>query len=359
MKLRDLFGALLNKTEAGEDTVLVTIVAEAGSGPRSAGAHLLAGREGRITGTIGGGALEYAALGLAGELLARRQSGRKTYRLYPNDGEDLGMLCGGDVEVYFRFIPGGDPGIIGLAGELLRRLERDEDAWLFADLGGPGDDGAAAGAIALYSPGEPLRGLELGEGELGALARNRAVLLESGGRRLYGEPVNFAGKALIFGGGHVAQALAPLLDSVGFRCVIFDNREEFVRAELFPTAYGLIAGDYGDLFRFTGVGPRDYLIIATHGFDIPVLRQLIRRDWAYLGLIGSKRKIAAVKERLVAEGVEGEKLMRINAPIGLPIHSETPEEIAVSIAGELIRRRAELRDAEFRPPDFKPAGPGS
>ncbi|MDR3148300.1 MAG: XdhC family protein [Treponema sp.] len=335
MKLRDLFTTILNKTESGQDTVLVTIAAETGSSPRSAGAHMLCAGEGRVWGTIGGGTLEYRALELAGELLARRQSGWERYRLRPNDEEDLGMLCGGDVEVWFHFIPGGDRDTMRLVEELLRRLERDEDTWLFADLGGSAD-------WTLYSAGQVPEGLS-GD-EIRALARNRPVLLNSGGRRLYGEPLNFAGKVFIFGGGHVAQALAPLLDGVDFRCVIFDNREEFVGPERFPTAYRLVTGDYNNIAHSVEVGPRDYLVIMTHAFDIPVLRQLINKDWAYLGLIGSRGKIAAVKQRLSSEGVDGKKLDRLSAPIGMRIHSETPAEIAISIAGELILRRAEMRE---------------
>jgi xanthine dehydrogenase accessory factor len=339
MKPQELFRAILDKAKAGRDTVLVTVAAETGSSPRSAGAHLLAGAEGRVLGTIGGGALEYRALELAGEFLALGRSGWKSYRLRPNDEEDLGMLCGGDVELWFQFIPGGDAGAIGLAGELLRCLERDEDAWLFADLSGPGN-------WALYRAGVLSGAIDLDDGQIKALAGNRAVLIRAGGRRLYGEPVNSAGKVLIFGGGHVAQALAPLLDGVGFRCVVFDNREEFVRPELFPRDCGLIAGDYGDVFSSVKAGPRDYVLIMTHAFDLPVLRQLIQKDCAYLGLIGSRGKIAAVKQRLGAEGVSEEKLNGISAPIGLRIRSETPEEIAISIAAELILRRAESRDAE-------------
>jgi xanthine dehydrogenase accessory factor len=344
MKLQELFGAILGKTKSGRDTVLVTIAVETGSSPRGAGAHMLVAGEGRIWGTIGGGTLEYRALGLAGELLALRQSRWKTYRLRPNDEEDLGMLCGGDVELWFQFIPGGDTKTAALMEELLRRLERDEDAWLFADL-----SGSTGWSLALYGAGAPPEGMDLSGNEIKALARNRAVLIKAGGRRLYGEPVNFAGKVLIFGGGHVAQALAPVLDSVGFRCVIFDNREEFVRAELFPTAYRLVTGDYADIARYVEPGPRDYIVIMTHAFDIPVLRQLIHKDRAYIGLIGSRGKIAAVKQRLASEGIGEEQLNSLSAPIGLRIRSETPEEIAVSIAGELILRRAEQRDAEQGP----------
>jgi xanthine dehydrogenase accessory factor len=160
---------------------------------------------------------------------------------------------------------------------------------------------------------------------------------------LYGEPINFAGKVFIFGGGHVAQALAPVLSTLGFRCVIFDNRKEFAGRGLFPAAYDVIAGDYGDIYKYIETGPNDYMVIVTHAYDLVVLQQLISRPHAYTGVIGSKKKIAALKQQLGSGGIGGEILDSLSAPIGLPIHSETPEEIAISIAAEMIQRRAEKR----------------
>jgi xanthine dehydrogenase accessory factor len=340
MQMKDMFGAMLAKTGAGEDTVLVTIVAETGSSPRSAGAHMLVHRDGRVWGSIGGGTVEYAAIRFAGELLERRQSRRKTYRLHPNDEEELGMICGGDVEIFFQFIPGGDAKTIALLEECLGRLDRDEDLWLLMDLGD-----SAGWTMSLYGAGLPPADGRFSAEDIKALARNKAVLVQSGGRRLYGEPVNFAGRAIIFGGGHVAQALAPVLGSVGFRCVIFDNREEYVSRELFPAAYDLIAGDYERADELTGITPHDYIVIVTHAFDLAVLRRVIFKPCAYIGVIGSKTKTAAVKAQLRAEGAGEDVIRFLCAPIGLPIRSETPEEIAVSIAGEMILRRAERRAA--------------
>jgi xanthine dehydrogenase accessory factor len=202
--------------------------------------------------------------------------------------------------------------------------------------------------------------MELSGDDIRELARNKEVLIRKGGRRVYGEPVNFAGKVFIFGGGHVAQALAPVLNSVGFRCVIFDNREEFVSRELFPDALDLITGDYDHIEeKFTErnltVSSRDYIVIVTHAYDLAVLRQITGKNCAYVGVIGSKTKAAALKQQLIQEGVSRETLDKINTPIGLRIKSETPEEIAVSIAGEMILRRAERRAAALTPSEI-PAG---
>jgi xanthine dehydrogenase accessory factor len=311
---------------------------------------MLVNKDGRVCGTIGGGTLEYKAIELAQNLLKQQRSRCKTYRLHHNDEEDLGMQCGGDVEVYFQFIPGNDERTIDIMTESLSSLEKDEDVWLFTDLTNPTE-----WSMALYRSNTPPQGMELTPADIKALARNKGVMVKIGERRIYGEPINFAGKVIIFGAGHCAQALQPVLTTVGFRCVVFDNREEFVTRELFPTAQDLFAGDYDAIFGKPSnnkagesqltVSPNDYIVIMTHAWDVAVLRQIISRNCAYIGVIGSKGKIAAVRGQLGSEGIGEDLLNKINAPIGLKIRSETPEEIAVSIAGELILRRAEIRAA--------------
>jgi xanthine dehydrogenase accessory factor len=318
---------------------------------------MLVDKNGRVCGTIGGGTVEYKSIEYAKKLLEQQQSRRKTYRLHRNDEEELGMVCGGDVDVYFQFIEGGDEKTTALMKQCLVRLEEDEDLWLFIDLTSPSD-----WTMALYSVNTPIEGMKLNDGDIKALARNNGVMVRIGDRRLYGEPINFAGKVFIFGAGHVAQALAPVLASVGFRCVIYDNREEFVSRELFPTAYDLIIGNYDDVGEKIGIGSRDYIVIVTHAFDVAVLRQVISKNCAYIGVIGSKTKVAMVKQQLTQEGAGEEALNSINAPIGLKIRSETPEEIAISITGEMIQRRAERRaealGTDRNPPPSRDAAAG-
>jgi xanthine dehydrogenase accessory factor len=340
MNMQGLFKTILEKTGAGENTILATIVAEIGSSPRSAGAHMLVSSSGRVCGTIGGGTIEYKSILFAQDLLEREKSQRKTYRLHQNDEEELGMVCGGDVDVYFQFIRGGDEKTIALMKECLLCLEKDEDIWLFTDLTNPND-----WTMALYGTNIPLAGMELNAKEIKSLARNNSVLVKIEDRRIYSEPINFAGKVYIFGGGHCAQALQPVLTNVNFRCVIFDNRAEYVSRDIFPSAYDLIAGDYEQVEKYMEINQRDYIVIVTHAWDLVVLRQLVSKNCAYIGVIGSKTKVASVKQKLKDEGVGDEFLNRLNAPIGLRIRSETPEEIAISIAAEMILRRAEQRSA--------------
>ena len=159
----------------------------------------------------------------------------------------------------------------------------------------------------------------------------------------YIEPLTQAGHAYIFGGGHVGTALAPVLASVGFRVVIYDNRPDFAKPDHYPSAEQVILGDYLDIGAHLTLTENDYVCIMTpgHQADREVLLQALRSPATYIGCIGSRKKVALTRERLAAAGFSQQDIDRVHAPIGLPILAETPEEIAISVAAEMIRHRAE------------------
>ena len=153
---------------------------------------------------------------------------------------------------------------------------------------------------------------------------------------------------VIFGGGHIAQALTPLLGTVDFRCVVLDNRPDYAKKELFPGAEDVICCDYGDIAASVTLSGEDYVIVMTngHAHDLTVEEQVLRSPYAYIGVIGSRSKIAAVNQKLTERGIDPEKLKTVHTPIGVNIGAVTPAEIAVSILGELILCRAEIREGE-------------
>lgn len=154
-----------------------------------------------------------------------------------------------------------------------------------------------------------------------------------------------ASTAYIFGGGHVAYALEPILRHVDFRTVVIDDREEYANPERYPHADRTIVVDsFDDAFADIETDEDSYIIIVTRGHrgDLQVLRESLKQEYAYLGMIGSKRKNALLYETLMKEGVSEEKLAEVHAPIGLKIGSETPEEIAISIVAEIIQVRSQL-----------------
>ena len=141
----------------------------------------------------------------------------------------------------------------------------------------------------------------------------------------------------------MAYALEPVLRHVDFKTVIIDDREEYANKERFPKAERTIAEpDFDHAFDHIETDEDSYIIIVTRGHrgDLQVLREALKRPFAYLGMIGSRRKNRLLYDELLKEGVSQELIDRVHAPIGLDIGSETPEEIAISIVAEIIKERA-------------------
>lgn len=162
-------------------------------------------------------------------------------------------------------------------------------------------------------------------------------------------PGEAAARAIIFGAGRIAQTLVPLLARVGFCVWVFDNDPEAANPARFPEAERVLCGDYRRLSDSLSLTARDFLVVLTprHAFDYDVQLQALRGDcgdFSYLGVISARGKVPETKARLRADGIPEPQLSRIHSPIGTAIRAVTPEEIAVSIAGELIYERAVLRE---------------
>jgi len=154
------------------------------------------------------------------------------------------------------------------------------------------------------------------------------------------EPVLSADRVFIFGAGHVALHTASILREVGFEYVIIDERAEFANSGRFPDARQIIVRDPSETARELELRSADYVVIVTHGHkhDYLVLREVIKKPCRYIGMIASKVKRNEIFEKLrSADGITEDELNRVYSPIGLDIHAETPEEIAVSIAAEIIK----------------------
>ena len=247
--------------------VLVEIAATEGSSPRSAGARMLLGPNGELSGTVGGGGLEHLARQEAGRVLASGQPVRKTYSLGAAPGEPTGAVCGGAVVLDFRPI------------------------------------GQAEAAALLRDDPRPPR-------------------------------------VLICGAGHVSKALADVLFLLGMETVVTDGRAALLTEERFPHASRRLLSPED---APADAGEEDFVVVMTHdhALDYAVTLRALRSPAHYVGMIGSGKKSALFRQRFLAEGIAGEELARrFHSPVGLSIGAETPEEIAVSIAAELI---ADLR----------------
>lgn len=204
------------------------------------------------------------------------------------------------------------------------------------------EDGTVTGTL---GDGElDARGVELGRAALDAAAV-RTESVEVGGREhlLYAEAHHPPDELLIVGAGHIAVPLAQLGIMLGYRVTLLDDREDFATPERFPPEATVQRMDFADPFRDVRLSHRTHVLLVTraHKYDYDCLRRLVHADLQprYIGMIGSRRRIRAAFQALLDAGVPRERLAAVNAPVGLDIGAETPEEIAVSIAAELIQLR--------------------
>jgi len=160
---------------------------------------------------------------------------------------------------------------------------------------------------------------------------------------------------VIVGAGHIAQPLSRMGTSLGFQVTVLDDRPDFATQERFPEAHRLVRADFADPFKDVGIHPGSHVLLVTRGhkYDYECLVSLLRMDLppAYIGMIGSRRRVRATFVQLLEEGVARQRLDQIYAPVGLDINAETPEEIAVAVAAELVQLRrggtgASLKDVE-------------
>ena len=322
--MREFFRTIAHELEAGEPVILVSLLASGGSTPRGAGAMMACWRGG-FAGTIGGGNVEFTAQKLAAELLESGGSALRSYRFTPGDAASLGMVCGGDVTVHFQFLHSKDAAAVACFRRLVELSGRGRGAWLLRRLA----EAQVTELRAVTREEAP---------ELAEYLREETVFRDG----ILAIPTERPGTVWLFGGGHVSQALAAALAPLDFRVAVYDDRPEFASAERFPTAAERVTAPFEALRRYVPLAAEDYLVIMTRGHqaDFEVLRETLRAPVRYLGCIGSRRKLALCRDHLLAEGFTEAECARVHAPIGLAIGAETPEEIAVSVAAELIAVRA-------------------
>ena len=163
-------------------------------------------------------------------------------------------------------------------------------------------------------------------------------LICGGQMSVYIEPVEPSPVLYVIGAGHVGYQLAIMAQDLGFQVHVVDDREKFASPERFPKATEVVTEDIPAWLARTTLPTHAYVVIVTRGHtnDLDALRALAPRELRYLGLIGSRAKVARISDQLLSEGMAPEILTEVHAPIGLDIGAVTPQEIAVSILSELI-----------------------
>jgi xanthine dehydrogenase accessory factor len=157
--------------------------------------------------------------------------------------------------------------------------------------------------------------------------------------QFFAEKILPAQEAIIFGAGHISQALAEILNKLNFNITIIDDNRNFANSKKFPLADNIICREFNESFKILGeITSNSYVFIMTRGhlYDFLCLKNIFNYDPSYIGMIGSKKRVEKVKEKLLEAGIPREKFSSLHAPIGLDMSAETPEEIAISIAAQVI-----------------------
>lgn len=182
--------------------------------------------------------------------------------------------------------------------------------------------------------------LEGGELKVFNIDQRKAVLIE---------PFIPKPHLVVFGGGHIAKPLSEFAARVGFSVTVIDDRPFFANAERFPEADSVICECFEKCFDLINLNASDFVVIITRGHrhDGVVLREILKHDLSYIGMIGSKRRVAGMRDELLMEGFAKAKLDLVNAPIGLDIGAITPDEIAISIVSQLISYKNQASTQKF------------
>jgi len=349
-----VYREIVRLQQAGRRGALAIPLWFAGSVPLKHHFSLLLRDDGTMLGTIGGGLLEAEVLRQARGVMAGDEPRVMEFDLTQDEAAREGMICGGRCAVLLEPIrPGFAEEVYAAAARAEETGERAAVITVLGERGrgpgarGQGIEGTRYVKLALLTDGILLG--TTGDGETDealrelaaqAVARERPVFVEEP-VVTHLEPIVPRPALVIFGAGHVGRVVAHLGALVGFRTVVVDDRAEFANRERFPHANRVLEASVEEAFDVLPIGASDYVVVVTrgHAMDEEVVARALRTPAAYIGLIGSKRKVASVRERLHGRGFGEDDLARLHAPIGLAIGAETVEEIAVSILAEIIAVR--------------------
>ncbi len=349
-----IFAKIVELIDGGDGLAVALVLSAQGSTPQRAGARAIVEQSGRLWGTVGGGAVEADTQRAAAEACRSQCPRLLDFELDSLDAADEGAICGGRMRLLVDptvarhrscFAQAADALANRRRGCLLTRIRalgevEVEVQWL-AENSLP-DAKTFPGVDAIRSC------LESGRpGRFVAAAQASA-----GGEEVFVEPVLPSPLLVIAGGGHVGQAVALEAFRVGFDVTVIDDRPEFAAADLFPPGVSAVCGPIPEQMAACPLDEDSYVVLVTRGHrhDALALAACIHRRLAYLGMIGSRRKVALIRKQFLETGLATEEEFdRVRAPIGLPIGAVTVPEIAVSIVAQLIAVRRNCR-VGFSPP---------
>jgi xanthine dehydrogenase accessory factor len=378
-----ILDAIVAEVDAGRQVAVCAVVATRGSAPQVPGALVCVDQGGRIVGTVGGGCGEAEVRRRALELLAASESPETQRR---QDVAEDGACHG---QAQRRHVESDDEQHAGASGLGMAPIRQDmaPDAESTSGTGWHGrakrghealgelltltldhdfgfDDGLICGgqmdvAISVISqPGEVESFRQAADAiRNGGPATLPVYVQATDGPVEYRVQIEAPPKLIIAGGGHLGKELASRMVSLGFHVSVIDDRSDFANAERYPPPINPVAADIETTLAGWPIDTSTFVVIVTRGHkhDEQALSAVLNSPAKYIGMIGSRRKIKVIYDDLLHAGATQQQLDRVHAPIGLDIKAVTPEEIAVSIAAELISiRRADHKtsvEGPIRLPD--------
>lgn len=313
----------------GQPLMLLTVLHTEGSVPRQAGTQMLLFPDGSTEGTVGGGEMERLAVARGKELLQQGRSSKEQYTL-PH----------GKVRIAMQYFAGGDVRLSMLCEDAASLCRGEENGWLILKI----EEGGSHIEPALCNGQWIAFSREITMEQVRPLLWKKTVYVD-GDPAWFCLPLVRAARTFVFGAGHVAQKLVPLLASLDTPVTVIDPRTELCCESLFPQAEACIPAAPDQALMRICLGERDEVIAmgSDAEADYTVLVHALKSEAAYVGCIGSGKKIEYMRERLLAAGISEDRIAALHAPIGLAIGAQTPAEIAVSIAAELVAFRASRR----------------
>ena len=270
--------------------------------------------DGVMQGSIGGGFMEKKLVELA---LSKLQTGdQKTFikrQIHSKDvsKDQSGMICSGEQTVAFYFLSKADLNWVSM---LVTCSQSDSTGQLQLDS----------------------HGIRFTKSNL--MNTQYAVQIQSDHQWNYEEQIGYKNSLFIVGAGHVGLALSEILSSLGFYIVVLDDREGLNTMEMNSFVHRKLVIDYENIAEHIPEGDHTYIALVSFGYrtDKFIIKKLLGKKYRYIGMLGSQAKVKTLLKELSEEGIRDEVLRQVHAPIGIPIHSRTPREIAVSIAAEII-----------------------
>jgi xanthine dehydrogenase accessory factor len=324
--MRDVLPTLERWIRDGQRAAMATVVTVDRSAPREPGSVMAVSETGEVVGSVTGGCVEPAVYLQAEEVLAGGEARMATFGYADDEAFEVGLPCGGNVGI---FVEPMEPALV----EEVAAAVRDERPVAYlttiagSDAGRPrvmGREGEPADEV--EAAALPL--LRLGQSAVVTI-RDAEVFVSS----LVPRPAMY-----VFGAIDFASALATVGKFLGYRVTVCDPRAIFVTPERFPDADELVTEWPHEFLARAPVDERTAICVLTHDakFDVPALKAALATPARYIGAMGSRRTTARRREKLLEEGVDERELSRVHAPIGLPIASRTPEEVAVAIGAEIV-----------------------